>query len=274
MKLRLVSPSNRSRTTLSVATSFLIAAVAPAVGVADEHGQGWYIGVNVPFMSVDDTASDVSGTSTLGTNTVPYSNTSITKYGSGMQLGLLLGYHVQPGLRFEGELFYGSAKVKEFDNSNFTIGGAANSTLEVKVAASGNAKILGGMANAWYDLPLDWEWNPFLGGGLGMVSVDFSDVKWDNDVVAKAVAEAVSPGSSAAIQPGHAVRPADKDTVMAYQIGAGLGYQVTDWTTIQVSYKYRVAPGITVEGKNATSTVKSETDIKVHLFEVGLRYDF
>ena len=66
MKLRLVSPSNRSRTTLSVATSFLIAAVAPAVGVADEHGQGWYIGVNVPFMSVDDTTSDVSGTSILG----------------------------------------------------------------------------------------------------------------------------------------------------------------------------------------------------------------
>ena len=66
----------------------------------------------------------------------------------------------------------------------------------------------------------------------------------------------------------------DKDTVFAFQVGGGVGYRVDDTTTVQLSYKYQLAPGLQFDGKGVAGTVKTKSDMKIHLFEVGFRYHF
>ena len=70
------------------------------------------------------------------------------------------------------------------------------------------------------------------------------------------------------------IRPKDKDTVLAYQVGGGVGYRVDDSITVQFSYKYQLAPGLQFDGKGVAGTVKTKSDMKIHLFEVGFRYHF
>ena len=71
-----------------------------------------------------------------------------------------------------------------------------------------------------------------------------------------------------------APRPKDKDTVFAYQIGGGIGYRVDESITVQLGYKYQAAAGLQFDGKSGPTSVKTKTDMKIHLFEVGLRYQF
>ena len=48
-----------------------------------------------------------------------------------------------------------------------------------------------------------------------------------------------------------------------------------DATTVHLGYKYFMAPGLQFSGKNALgNTIKTKTNMKIHLFEVGFRYHF
>ena len=71
---------------------------------------------------------------------------------------------------------------------------------------------------------------------------------------------------------------AGTDTSFAYQVGAGLGYEVTDAITVQVGYRLFKANTFEFKGDSMTTvgpiTAKSTTDMQVHLFEIGVRYRF
>ena len=69
------------------------------------------------------------------------------------------------------------------------------------------------------------------------------------------------------LPPNCGLRPKDKDTVFAFQVGGGVGYWVDDTTTVQLSYKYQLAPGVQFDGKGVAGTVKTKSDMKIHLFE-------
>ena len=67
----------------------------------------------------------------------------------------------------------------------------------------------------------------------------------------------------------------DTDTVFAYKVGAGLGYELTNHITVQVSYRFFKTNRLEFNGRNAIgNTVKATTDLQGHLFEVGVRYRF
>ena len=136
----------------------------------------------------------------------------------------------------------------------------------------GNAKMLGTMVNAWYDIETGSAWSPFIGGGIGVFNADFSGLKWDPNTVCQGIASGLDPPLT--LPPNCGLRPKDKDTVFAYQVGGGVGYRVDDTTTVQLSYKYQLAPGLQFDGKGVAGTVKTKSDMKIHLFEVGFRYHF
>ena len=259
---------------IAVAAFALCLAPAFATGAqAAERNQGkWYFGLNVPVMFIDNTKTKVRGTQNTPDPTnpvVPYSARGVSHYGLGFRVGGVVGYYVLPNLRLEGELFYGFARVKKTVYSGINAGGTAVPG-KVNQPIKGNAKMLGGMVNAWYDIPLDSDWSPFIGGGIGVFHTDFSGLKWDPDDLCTGIAQ----NSGQPAQAGCGLRPADKDTVFAYQVGGGIGYRWTGTTTVQFSYKFQMAPGLQFDGKGPQGRVKTKTDMKIHLFEIGFRYHF
>lgn len=71
------------------------------------------------------------------------------------------------------------------------------------------------MGNLWLDVPLPARFLLSVGGGAG---ASFHDLEVDDTVVA---------GSS------------NSDTAFSWQVGAGLGYAVNDWLTLEIGYRYR-----------------------------------
>ncbi len=67
----------------------------------------------------------------------------------------------------------------------------------------------------------------------------------------------------------------DTDTVLAFKVGGGLGYELTNHITLQMSYRFFKGNQLEFNGRNALgNTVKVTSDLQGHLFEVGVRYRF
>ncbi len=319
MHCRIAPPAGRLRR-LCVAGAFQTGAQAA------EGNQGkWYIGANIPVMFIDNTKTGIKAGSVVPGEMptdppVPlsYSTNSVSSYGLGFRVGGVVGYYVLPGLRIEGELFYGFARVKKNVYSGTRVGGQVVPGVPKKInqTVKGNAKMLGGMVNAWYDIDTGSAFSPFIGGGIGVFQADFGSVKWDTQQVTRDIARPIltpriQPLAEAAFMATNdalpanqqltagtpqyeaaeraavnaavdqaiaalpkAPRPKDKDTVFAYQIGGGIGYRVDESITVQLGYKYQAAAGLQFDGKSGPTSVKTKTDMKIHLFEVGLRYQF
>ncbi|MYF07577.1 MAG: outer membrane beta-barrel protein [Rhodospirillaceae bacterium] len=286
--------------------------LAPAFATGAQAAEGnegkWYFGLNVPVMFIDNTKTSVTAGSVLpGATPVPISYTSngVSSYGLGFRIGGTVGYYVLPGLRVEGELFYGFARVKKTVYSGTRVKTpVATIPHDGKISHpnKGSAKMLGGMANVWYDIDTGTAWSPFIGGGIGIFQTDFSGVKWDTQKVSRDIATPLitagvmanlaatqpslqvgSPEYLAALKTGvdaglaalpEAPRPKDKDTVFAFQVGGGVGYRIDDSVTVQLSYKYQMAPNLQFDGKMGPTSIKTKSSMRIHLFEVGFRYHF
>lgn len=94
------------------------------------------------------------------------------------------------------------------------------------------ASLLTVMANAYYDFDTDSSVRPYIMGGVGMANADTS---WDDD----------------------------DETVFAWQVGAGLGFEIADNTTLDLGYRY-LKP----------SELEDSIDIESHNVMLGLRYQF
>lgn len=66
----------------------------------------------------------------------------------------------------------------------------------------------------------------------------------------------------------------DTDTVFAFKVGGGLGYELTNHITVQASYRFFKTNQLEFNGRAMGNTVKATTDLAGHLFEVGVRYRF
>jgi outer membrane autotransporter protein len=95
-----------------------------------------------------------------------------------------------------------------------------------------NISILTVMANAYYDFDTDSGIRPYIMGGAGIADVDTN-------------------------------QDTDSETVFAWQVGAGLGFEVADNTTLDLGYRY-LKP----------SEIEDSIDIESHNVMLGLRYQF
>ena len=293
-----------------VATAALALCLAPAfltgARAADGNEGKWYIGANIPVMFIDNTKTGVNASTALPSGPINYTTNGTTHYGVGFRVGGLVGYYLLPNVRVEGELYYGFARVKKTVYSGTRVTTPDGMTIpmpqKINQPSTGNVTMMGGMVNAWYDIETGSAWSPFVGGGIGIFSTDFGDLKWDTQKVTRDIATPLltagvqanlaatqpgltvgSPQYQAALKAGveaglahlpEAPRPKDKDTVFAYQVGGGVGYRVNDAITVQLSYKFQVAPGLQFDGENPAASVKTKTDMRIHLFEIGFRYQF
>lgn len=260
----------------------LAALLAPGLAAEARAGEpGWYAGVNVPLMFIDDTDSTVAGVNRSPAGAVAYAADATTGYKTGIKLGGVLGYALGNGARLEGELFFARAAVGELSYGNVSVPALGLALPgELSVPVSGSADQLGAMVNLWYDFDVGESWTPYVGGGVGFIRVDQGDVKYDSNAVAQAVSDALAAaqGVPAAFRPklpeGYVPQLSASDSAFAYQAGAGIGYALSDRATIRVGYRLQATGDLEFSGENATATVDSTTSLMVHFLELGVRYRF
>ena len=280
---------------------FLLPAFAPDARAADSGAESrWYFGLNVPVMFIDDSDSVERGTA----KGVPYTAKAVTEYATGYRISGVAGREFGTDLRVDGELFFARAEVDKliYKGRTTTVPqlGAIRIPGDYSIPVSGSASQVGAMMNLWYDFNPGSRWRPYVGAGLGLVRVDWGDVKYDRNEVAQgavndlAILEArrragippeapLPPGfreqvlsdPRVALPPGTVPELSETDTVFAFQFGAGVGYQYSDALTVELGYRMLKAGDLEFDGRNTAgqgATATETTGMPVHLFELGIRY--
>ena len=281
---------------------FFLPAFTPDARAADPR---WYVGLSVPVMFLDNSESGASGTTPppgvpgRSPSSILYRADAVNEYKAGFKVSGMLGYEFGNGFRLQVEGFFARADLNKLTYSGVTTqrgpSGMPISVPGMETPVSGPADQMGGMVNVWYDFNEGSRWRPFIGGGLGIVQVDWGGVEYDADALAQSVANHLAQAqcalipdpvqqagcrqralAAATLSPGTVPDLSDADTVFAYKVGGGLGYELTNHVTLQMSYRFFKTNQLEFNGRDTTTgaVVKATTDLQGHLFEVGVRYRF
>lgn len=150
--------------------------------------------------------SDATGTD----STVPGLSLDVD-YDSGFAINLALGYRTGP-MRLEGEIGYQKSDVDTITASYGGVSASASSGF------SADTSVTSFMLNGYYDFQNSSAFTPYITAGLG-----FAKVKASLDI------------------PDYGLGSynwSDKDTVFAYQIGAGFEYAVNQTVSLDARYRY------------------------------------
>ncbi len=138
--------------------------------------------------------------------------------------------------RVEGEITYAESDIDEFEIGGFSVGG------------SGDVDSLGFMANAFKDFEIGDGWQFNIGGGIGYAIVSINDAS----IVGIPLAD-------------------DDDSVFAYQLGTGIGYQMSPATTLSLDYRYF---GTLDPEFNDVDGLPFESEYDSHIIRLGVRITF
>ena len=162
-------------------------------------------------------------------NTPPPAPT--VEFDSGYALGVSAGYAFMFA-RIEAELAY-----QKNDMDRVIQPGSP------PLAASGDIKNLSVLLNGYYDFTNHTAITPYVGAGFGLARVEVDNI----------------------VRPGQVVL-GDKDTVFAYQVGAGVAFALSDEITLDLKYRFYGTPDV----KLRTEKIENRS----HNILLGVRYSF
>jgi opacity protein-like surface antigen len=230
----------------------MLLALAPAAQADDvdfapePQGWGWYVSVFGGWSMPDN---DIDASFTSGTGTTFVSTAAEIDLDNGFMAGLAVGAQFSPWLRGEVEVSghwhdaEGAASLYYYSSASvFT-------TVTADLSGEANALFL--LANLWVDLPVGEVIRPYIGGGVGLgrLDVDFS----------------TTAGS---------VGVDDSDWALAYQLGAGIDFNLSANISIDAGYQYKVIHDAELEAAGTTGAFDIHTDYKSHNILLGLRFGF
>ena len=169
------------------------------------------------------------------------------EYDSGFVAGGAVGYDMGDlmgpvGLRLEAEFSYRSNDV----DSHSVNGGAANEL----GAALGSTNVYAGMANMLFDLDTGTPISLYAGGGIGAADVAFNGHGVD----------------------GVGVVVDHDDTVFAWQLIAGVGYEIMPGLVADLQFRYFRADGVSLTSEETFGSVSASTDYESHSAMIGFRW--
>lgn len=155
----------------------------------------------------------------------------------GYAFGIAVGTKVFENVRIEAELsgtVNAMSEVYEYDDD------------ELYTDIDGSVSALYLLGNVWFDLDTGSGFTPYIGGGVGVaaLNVNFDDWTWDFD------------GSG-----------------FAYQLGAGVKVDVADNIALDLGYRFKSVPGVTIEDVD-NSDNQFNLDLQSHVFQAGLTFSF
>ena len=242
-------------------TSGLIAAVLLAAGSQPVMaGDGWYLGMDLglaiaPGLTTQGSANDV-GTKcdrflnpalaevTTECNTLP----PLTRFSSDIDagVGLLSGASIGRrigAVRLEAEYVYHSTTHDDRANAQAGDGGTiAKLNQELALVEEGLDDVMAHsiFANLYYDLPTPSKWTPYLGAGIGISSVtlDYFN-RWTRRSNPDAITTFTDPILRNRLAGTTSVLQAKlSDTVLGYQVMAGMDYWLHELVTIGLKARY------------------------------------
>ena len=175
----------------------------------------------------------------MGFGSHPDATTTISGFGTfdfdvdpGFVAGVAIGVALENHLRFEGEFGYHGSSI---DDAQFFVPGES---LDIDVFSV--------MANGYYDLDLNGPLKPYVGAGLGF---GFIHAESENFL---------------------GFTDTDTDVGFAYQLMAGVAFDVSPRAAITLGYRYfgTTDPDFSVGGANF------DTEFKSHEFLAGVRFRF
>ena len=116
--------------------------------------------------------------------------------------------------------------------------------------STGTASTTAVMANLFHDFDTGTSLTPYVGGGIGYAWNDLDDY----GVTGLDVLD-------------------DQDSGFAWQLGAGLGFSITEQATLSLDYRY-FSTSADVQTTAAAGSVNSDVDLDSHTVMLGLRYRF
>ena len=230
-------------------------AIAAGFGGA-AAAEGLYAGLGGGFVFPED--SEINGQATAA---FPVPVDATAKSDRGIAFSGAVGYRFAEGLRVEGELSY---RKYDFKTINVREPGGLAVLLPAAVRANpafldglrgtkeleGDLRSLTLMANLYYDFDLGLDFEPYVGGGIGLSRVSAEGIVSGNKTVD------------------------DDDTVMAYQLGAGLGYKVggSDDRPVIFSLDFRHFATADPTFKGALTGTPFDAEIGGNYVGIGLRF--
>jgi OmpA-OmpF porin, OOP family len=220
--------------------AIMAAAIASAAPMARAAESDWYVSAFAGGMFLE-------GAHNRG-NDNPLDFNSSTK--TGYNARLAVGVYRVPQVRVEGEIGYRRASLDKLSiNNDAGLGTAAGmAPLAGSASASGHTTAISAMLNAYYDYDTGSAWRPYIDAGIGAARLTLKDVSAAGVPVANAF-----------------------DTVFAYQLGLGIGYEVTKSLTLALDYRYFTTLDPTFKDA-AGSSFNSE--FTSHNLSLGVRYRF
>lgn len=220
----------------------MLLALSPVAEAADiapaPAGFGWYLSVFGGW-SMADLDISTSSSATI---------TADVDLDDGFLAGLAVGAHFGDWLRGEVEL---SGHWHDAEALLTTVTGSPPVT--ATSALDGDADALFVLANLWFDLPMSDVVRPYAGGGVGMGRLSL-----DLDTTA---------GTSFID---------DSDWAFAYQLGAGIAFDLSANFALDIGYRYKVIKDAELETETAGpgAGAELEVDYKSHNVVAGIRLSF
>jgi opacity protein-like surface antigen len=161
---------------------------------------------------------------------------------TGYLLGGTVGMNVTNMIRGEVELSHShwSAEKASFDFA----GGSST------YSASGDVSATYLLANAWIDIENDSSFTPYIGGGLGY---GWADAKTTFD--------------------GSPFGYGDGEGGFAFQLGAGVKFDLTESASIDLGYRFKSIQNIDFKDSDGNG-VYENGDVISHNIQIGLTYNF
>ena len=115
---------------------------------------------------------------------------------------------------------------------------------------------------------------PYVDGGVGLIRVDQGDLEYDANTLANRL-EKLQNANAPDFPPGFIPEISSTDTAFGYHFGAGVGYRLNDRTVMQFGYRLLAANDLEFDGRNDFgNTIGVKTELRAHLFEIGVRIGF
>jgi len=161
---------------------------------------------------------------------ISYDHTHNINIDNGEAFSISAGYVFNKNFRLEGEIPY-----QKNDLLNVTLGKKGKQKADI----NGNVKSLAFLANGYYDFANRTKFTPFVTAGIGVSRIEFNDKDYDVTM---------------------------KDTVFAYQVGAGVSYAMTENVSLDGTYRYF--------GTSDPRELGVSMNYSSHNVYLGARYNF
>ena len=227
----------------SACAASLMLALTPAASAADVDyspepvGPSWYVSIFGGWSLPDDLDVDFVGlSSTELSGSIDLDN--------GFMAGIAAGGRFTPWLRADVEL---SGHWHDINGEEvFETSGGSSLSYDLE----GDVNALFVLANLWIDFPVGEMIRPYIGGGAGIGRLD---------------ADISTTSGSSVID--------DSDWGFAYQLGAGIAFDLTPNMVVDVGYRFK-AINAELEVDTVPTTSDTDADYRSHNLLVGLRFEF